>query len=1329
MAVISVIRKPGFCVILLVTLIIGLSNIKPGYDFIGWDNYSSYLDPVTNISRTLSSWREYRGLGSLSDSEITDVPRQLFFLAFSIILPNQLLDQVYYFICLLAGVICMYLFAHRLAQRHLQNGNPLTHDLFAALSGFFYLFNLNTLAVFYFPIMPYVPRFFSIPLLFLLSDIYINSSKQTKKRKLITIVAILFSSTAYVIGTNFVTIMIVLCIFHLFQSKWKSSILIGLIFILMNFYWIGNFVQYSFEKSPIIKLSTTFIDANEQQLNKPREFYQLGKQLILLPNFFETTYSNLAGTESKPLHKLANQYKEYPYNIALSLFPILSIIGILIIFIKLSKHLFLRDKVRFKITKELLFLPTIFFAFLFLSMKEYSIFGQLYIWLDKTIPFFGVLFRFGDTKFHPYLSFSMSILSAFTLINVANIVIPKIKYIFIILIIVIFLIPYTSYLGNMSGYFVYNQIPQVYKDVAKIINEDKVFSRVLHVPYDPVMYWRSYSWGYLGSHFLGFMLNKPILEKTHEPASLENTYVLEKIYSLIHNYSSIDSSTTKYRIQKDLLTLLSVTSTKYIFFDGTVNAASYSRNVLFWGKYDTNDTKEIFHDMYRNGLLELVYESKVDPYINASIFEQLFSVNSASRISDQTVRLYRLKTTNPVISFATSAKSIDPSDKNILSLLSQQISMSSEVLLQEANETHQSFVPLFNKKDLIAKISDGSVHLSGYNVQKGSYKLTHLNADHQTQSRMVEIWAENTNSNLITVYIYHKRYPSLEGVKKTKELEDVYLIGSFQINLSENKIDNIKKDKLVLLIDGLQIPLNPKGGAKQLLQTIVTYKTSLAITVAQLDQDIAVNADEFTTTTDPNCLKDKISNYSFNVTKDDNSVDISSLNGSTCVVAEINNNQLVTNPFELELTVSGKAISHDESYNSIGKPKLFNVLASANTPLLLDVCVLASGTTKCQNSERMFSIPQNEKRIRVGIDGIGISQNYLIVLTVMNSGRQISQLHVSQIAVSKYKVVENVSFDIPTQSAEPIINIEDPNQFSLTLPYTSTLTQGFESPSNLCDRELAYRGTRIYSDTLISIAINCSNSMSWKFKYNTDSLYILATRYNLLSGRYPRLKVLVKDEIMYDEIVSRYQGYPDIKIFQSYRNSDLNSKSNTSNTISNIDFFDSYELLLPQNKSIKSPDARITFEQYTENEGYILLKDLSISELPNTWSDMILEPNNSTNYFDNIQNYHYSKVLPSLYYVALQKPVLSEGLLRFGMGYDNNWISIQFPTTANFSHIAQSSRCDGLVNCFRVSPGSKLIILLNISDLISLFSFIVSISTLLLFLKNHQFRRKHLSKN
>jgi hypothetical protein len=120
MAVIPVIRKPGFCVILLVTLIIGLSNIKPGHDFIGWDNYSSYLDPVTNISRTLSSWREYRGLGSLSDSEITDVPRQLFFLAFSIILPNQILDQVYYFMCLLIGVICMYLFAHRIAQRHLQ---------------------------------------------------------------------------------------------------------------------------------------------------------------------------------------------------------------------------------------------------------------------------------------------------------------------------------------------------------------------------------------------------------------------------------------------------------------------------------------------------------------------------------------------------------------------------------------------------------------------------------------------------------------------------------------------------------------------------------------------------------------------------------------------------------------------------------------------------------------------------------------------------------------------------------------------------------------------------------------------------------------------------------------------------------------------------------------------------------------------------------------------------------------------------------------------------------------------------------------------------------
>ena len=78
-------RRPGLLVILVLLLVINLSSLKPKFYLLGWDNFSSYFNLKTNIFRTLfSTWREYRGLGVPSDSEVVDLPRQIFFFILSL---------------------------------------------------------------------------------------------------------------------------------------------------------------------------------------------------------------------------------------------------------------------------------------------------------------------------------------------------------------------------------------------------------------------------------------------------------------------------------------------------------------------------------------------------------------------------------------------------------------------------------------------------------------------------------------------------------------------------------------------------------------------------------------------------------------------------------------------------------------------------------------------------------------------------------------------------------------------------------------------------------------------------------------------------------------------------------------------------------------------------------------------------------------------------------------------------------------------------------------------------------------------------------------------
>ncbi|MBI2010376.1 MAG: hypothetical protein HYS86_04360, partial [Candidatus Chisholmbacteria bacterium] len=200
-------KRPGLILLTILLTIITLTNIKPDFYLVGWDNYSSYFNLKTNLFRTFfATWREYRGLGVPSDAEVTDIFRQLFFLVFHFVTPGELLDQLYYLFSLWLGTLSMYATA-RLLLKHFsfQNNHSrlLKTDLFPTLASFFYLFNLSTLSVFYSPIIPFTNRFYALPLT--LYVILRYTTKKTVKNFLLAALTIVVTAGSYITPTVVIT--------------------------------------------------------------------------------------------------------------------------------------------------------------------------------------------------------------------------------------------------------------------------------------------------------------------------------------------------------------------------------------------------------------------------------------------------------------------------------------------------------------------------------------------------------------------------------------------------------------------------------------------------------------------------------------------------------------------------------------------------------------------------------------------------------------------------------------------------------------------------------------------------------------------------------------------------------------------------------------------------------------------------------------------------------------------------------------------------------------------------------------------------------------------
>ncbi len=1333
-------KNPLFFVLLLILLIITLFNLKPDFYLMGWDNYSSYLNIKDNFFRTLfSTWREYRGLGVPSDSEVTDIFRLGLFALLKPIIPTQLLDQLYYLLSLNLGVLGMYALTRELVKKIGNSTLKENINIFSFFSAFFYLFNLNTLAVFYFPMTMFVSRFFSLPLLYLVFHQLIYSKKLSFKKNILFVALLFFISGSFLVPTVFVALIIALLPYLITQRNLKKSLLVGLVFILINSFWLFPFVNYIKERSNNVKLASTFIDGNEDFLNKNPEYYSFRRQSLVTPQFFEMKYTETGSKQTKFFHPLAEKLNRYPNNfIYLYLFPLLYLAGVVITVVK------------FKRKKEWLWVPVTLLTFLFLSLKEHSFLGTLYFLLTKYIPFFGVIFRYGDTKFHALVAFSGSISAAIAIVYLYKYINRKeVKQKLVLFILSLLIIPHLVlfkeyFTRNLVGFFMYNKIPKAYFQVANVINNDKEEARVLHLPIDKNnYYWKSYTWGYFGSAFFQYMLNKPLIDKTFLPSSLENDYYIEQINTYFKNISGSTNQKLINNQVEELAKLIRKSNVKYILLDESVSNSVPSRNMTFWGTNTITEEKRAIKGLLQKGLIKKLenYTINLDKEAN---YSKLYPYSQANfpkeKDKKSNLGLYEVKDFQGKVSFPEKTELLDYNFDRPL----KNIASAYTTHFMQKKDWAGTIWP-FRYTDGLINIKNGELEFNiPADTSSKKYRLEYELNNLEQLSNIVDIYTEVKAKELI-VSLYLKVFPDINGQTFQKPLKTLRIpIKKFSLNKSVKEspknalnnwteLENNVYKNIRLRIGEITVPIPINNNQPSYAGSVMVRNNNFLVEVLSEYLNITIPLENFQTINNPDCYNDALADYQSTSQANADALAVIAQNGSSCFA----NTNLVPEEYpdvshaEIHLVAQGSSEDLDSLYwknNKTGKSSLVKALQTLPKPSHLKICFKEKGLDECLNYKDI-NLPLEPKTFLIPIDKqITDLRNYEIFLGLRNIGYQRQNMIINNMVARLFKTEysEKVSFNKSKYVTEIDLTKGSNIVFSMPIvlnPSSQKIdikTNSFYFHNQLCEN---YSTFRLVEQQLLGYHNSCENVLFSRLPFSSNSFYIWHINYNLLSGQFP---FIIMEDTMHQykyERTSINQNYPDIPNFGSLNFiTPLTTQESLFYKFYALPQETSYSYIYPKSYLKDSKNKSYFFKEYSENEGMFALSAFNIVELPNYWSNLKLVPPNNEQIYSAPQSYSFKKLLPSLWQIDITSESNEKVLLFFNEGFDRQWgLYEKLSDSVVGKKTATSIRCDGFANCFEFTPKNNRYYIFYSPELLSiigwLFSIFGSLSLIIFFRK------------
>lgn len=525
-----------------------------------------------NIGRMFSHvWASEQGVGAISaHSDMSDLPRILILWLSSLVLPANLIRYFYVFSCLVLGPIGMYFFLKYIFQREKDTIWVYPASFLGAL---FYLLNLGTLQNFYVPLEMFTVAFAGVPWLFFTGLKYLRDGKRSSLISA-SLVSILISPMAYAATQAYAIylgLFLFLFVFYLVSSgkklKLKRLLILGIITILLNIYWILPNIY------AIAQQSLTISNANINRLFSQESFLRnadygnLTNVLIQKSFLFSWRSFDFRVGEFSDLLKV--------WNIHLATAGVI-LIGYILAFVALAGIILgaiKKDKIGLSLV-----LPLMLCLFFLFNVNPPL--GGFYEYLYSHFGVFREGFRTPFTKFSVLFEFTLAFYFSYFCFRFFTF---RIKYSIFFKILAVFwlfgaiiLFSLPAFLGEMIGKNVRVAFPERYNQLFDWFKAHPE-GRIALMPINTKFGWEYRNWGYEGSGFLTYGIPNPVLYRDFDRwnSANEDFYTQNAFALYANDNQSFVDTLKKYRV-------------KYVLLDESIINAGGSDSIL-----KINEIKEI----------------------------------------------------------------------------------------------------------------------------------------------------------------------------------------------------------------------------------------------------------------------------------------------------------------------------------------------------------------------------------------------------------------------------------------------------------------------------------------------------------------------------------------------------------------------------------------------------------------------------------------------------------------------------------------------------------------------------------------------------------------
>ena len=585
-----------YLILIMVALILFWTNYVPDTFLLGWDNMMPEFNPLMNLQRNLTGvWQTYRGLGLYDGMAHTaNLVQTLSTGILSLFLPINMIRYASIILLHFIGGIGMLKLLERL---------KINKEI-SFLGALFYMFNLGTMQQFFAPLEAFSFHFAALPWLFWTA---IGFLEQKSKSSLMLFLLVSFLSTPQSFVPTFFIVYVLglssLLIWDLINNKTiKYFSILLFITLAANSFWLIPYAYGIPQNAPVVQNAriNQFSSENVYLRNKVRG----GLMDVIKLKGFMMDVVEYDGKDNKNV-RMMSVWEKYSSGIIFNLFwMVLTLITMLGI-VK-----------SFKNKKRVIFFVPLGIAFIALCTNT-PILSNLNELIRNAFPIIAEVFRFPFTKFIILQAFTITIFLSIGLQHLTKFTKQRLFIILPILIIILY-ISLPAFQGNLFSSLVKRNLPVDYLQVFDYFQKQPTDKRIALLPAHTFWSWQYRQWGHVGSGFLWFGIQQPILERAFDPWSSYNEQSFNEISYAVkrNNLALFDSVLKKYNISYILLD-------QYLVNNLVPKPIDYNQLVSFL------DSNSLLKKDFTAGKL-IVYKS-LDTLQNQQIITNPLKINEYAR--------------------------------------------------------------------------------------------------------------------------------------------------------------------------------------------------------------------------------------------------------------------------------------------------------------------------------------------------------------------------------------------------------------------------------------------------------------------------------------------------------------------------------------------------------------------------------------------------------------------------------------------------------------------------------------------------------------------------